>query len=68
MIKKKIKILECIAEKEKPLLKKNSYYVVIKCKNSYLKINKIKVKNKAYVGKKLYLYLKNLNKKILNLK
>jgi methionyl-tRNA formyltransferase len=61
--KKKIKILECVAEKEKPLLKKNSYYVVIKCKNSYLKINKIKVKNKAYVGKKLYLYLKNLNKK-----
>ena len=49
--------------KIKPLLKKNSYYVVIKCKNSYLKINKIKVKNKAYVGKKLYLYLKNLNKK-----
>lgn len=44
------KLDNCI--KGKPLLK-----------NSYLKINKIKVKNRAYVGKKLYLYLKNLNKK-----
>jgi methionyl-tRNA formyltransferase len=60
--KKKIKILDCVAMKKKPVSKKDIFRIVIKCKNSFLKIKKIKVKNKTYVGKKLFFYFNNFNK------